>query len=150
MDQTRGVNDTMIKFGYPAQLVCEYDHWVVLLRPAQATLGALVLASKESVTRFGQLSPAAFGEYERVIKDIEAALEAGLPMKKINYMMLMMVDPHVHCHVLPRYDGTEVFSGCEFLDKGWPGLPDLAYQPDVPVSVMKDLLDHLKRHWPAG
>ncbi len=33
----------MVKFGYPASLVRDYDTWVVLVRPGQCTLGALVL-----------------------------------------------------------------------------------------------------------
>ena len=40
------INDTIKKFGYPATLVKDYDHWVVLLRPAQVTLGSLVVAAK--------------------------------------------------------------------------------------------------------
>src|SRR5690606_24257005 len=40
------MNATIAKFGHPATLIAEYAHWVVLLRPAQPTLGALVLAAK--------------------------------------------------------------------------------------------------------
>jgi hypothetical protein len=32
------MNATIEKFGWPATLVAEFDHWVVLLRPAQPTL----------------------------------------------------------------------------------------------------------------
>ncbi len=39
------MNETIQRFGYPATLVAEYEHWLVLLRPAQATLGSLVLAA---------------------------------------------------------------------------------------------------------
>ena len=52
-------NETMRKFGYPETLIREYDHWVVLLRPAQVTLGSLVLAAKSDATAFGQLPPEA-------------------------------------------------------------------------------------------
>ena len=37
------MNPTIVKFGYPASLVHELEHWVILLRPAQVTLGSLVL-----------------------------------------------------------------------------------------------------------
>lgn len=40
------MNATIEKFGYPATLIAEFDHWLVLLRPAQPTLGSLVLAAK--------------------------------------------------------------------------------------------------------
>lgn len=33
------MNETIARFGYPATLVREFDHWLVLARPAQPTLG---------------------------------------------------------------------------------------------------------------
>ena len=51
------INETMRKFGYPQTLIREYDHWVVLLRPAQVTLGSLILAAKGEATAFGALPP---------------------------------------------------------------------------------------------
>ena len=97
------VNVTMEKFGYPATLVEEYNHWVVLVRPAQVTLGSLVLVCKDDAAAFSAISPEAFGELAQVTKDIEATLSAFRAYDKINYLMLMMVDPDVHFHVLPRY-----------------------------------------------
>ena len=47
---------------------------MVLLRPAQVTLGSLVLAAKSDATAFGELPPAAFAEQATVIAAIEAAL----------------------------------------------------------------------------
>ena len=49
------MNATMAKFGWPATLVTDFDHWVVLARPAQPTLGSLVLAAKSEATAFGDL-----------------------------------------------------------------------------------------------
>ena len=40
------MNPTIEKFGYPTTLIREYEHWLVLLRPEQVTLGSLVLAAK--------------------------------------------------------------------------------------------------------
>ena len=37
-------NQTAVRFGYPHTLIREYEHWFVLLREPQATLGSLVLA----------------------------------------------------------------------------------------------------------
>ncbi len=33
------MNQTILKFGYPQGLIQEYEHWVILLRPQQVTLG---------------------------------------------------------------------------------------------------------------
>jgi diadenosine tetraphosphate (Ap4A) HIT family hydrolase len=141
------VNDTMIKFGYPATLVAEYERWIVLLRPRQATLGALVLACREPVTAFAQVSPAAFAELGRAVADAEAALRRAFQYDKINYLMLMMVDPDVHFHVLPRYAGPREFAGVTFADPGWPRLPDLSSSAALSEAGLSQLLDRVKAVW---
>src|SRR5690348_13020390 len=119
------MNPTIEKFGYPATLVREYEHWLVLLRPAQVTLGSLVLAAKSDVTAFSALPRAAFAEQADVIAAIERALTAFTGYDRINYLMLMMVDPNVHFHVIPRYSEPRRWNGVEFPDAGWPGPPRL-------------------------
>lgn len=119
------MNATIEKFGYPATLIKEYEHWVVLLRPAQVTAGSLVLAAKSDATSYGDLSPDAFAEQGQVIAEIEAMLRSATKFERINYLMLMMVDPHVHFHVIPRYEGQRSLAGMSFADSGFPGPPDL-------------------------
>lgn len=119
------MNETIAKFGHPATLIAEYDHWVVLLRPAQPTLGALVLAAKSDATAFGDLPAEAHAELKTATAMIEAALTRAVGYAKINYLMLMMVDPHVHFHVLPRYEGERSGAGLTIADAGWPAQPDL-------------------------
>jgi diadenosine tetraphosphate (Ap4A) HIT family hydrolase len=68
------MNQTIAKFGHPATLIAEYDHWVVLLRPAQPTLGALVLAAKSDAIAFGDLPAAAHAELKVATAAIEGAL----------------------------------------------------------------------------
>lgn len=116
---------TIQKFGHPATLIADYPHWVVLLRPAQPTAGALVLAAKADATAFGDLPPAAHAELSRVTRAIEAALTDAVGYERINYLMLMMQDPHVHFHVLPRYDGERTLAGVTVHDAGWPAVPQL-------------------------
>ncbi|MFL6733208.1 MAG: HIT family protein [Sphingomicrobium sp.] len=119
------MNPTIEKFGHPATLVKDYQHWVVLLRPVQVTLGSLVLAAKSPATGYGQLTASAFAEQAVVVGDIERGLTAFCGFDRINYLMLMMVDPHVHFHVIPRYSGSREWDGMEFADAGWPGPPNL-------------------------
>lgn len=45
-------NGTMQKFGAPDTVICQFQYWSVLLRPAQLTLGALVLVAHEPVQSF--------------------------------------------------------------------------------------------------
>lgn len=119
------INSTIEKFGYPATLICEYDHWVVLLRPAQVTLGSLVVAAKSDAENFGDLSPEHFTELKDVTTAVEAMLKSAVSHDKTNWLMLMMVDPHVHFHVFPRYDGSRQMDQLEIKDAAWPAPPDL-------------------------
>jgi len=120
------MNATIDKFGYPATRVAEWTHWIALLRPAQPTAGSLVLAAKSDATAFSDLPPAAFAELAEVIPSIERALGQAVSPDKLNYLMLMMVDPHVHYHVIPRYAGERTLAGLTRGDAGWPGVPNLA------------------------
>lgn len=141
------MNATIAKFGWPATLVAEFDHWVVLLRPAQPTLGSLVLAAKSDATAFGDLPGDAHAELKTVTGAIEAALTRAVNYAKINYLMLMMVDPHVHFHVIPRYDGERSAAGLTITDAGWPGQPDLGSAVKIDSEADTALRDWLKGHF---
>src|ERR1700741_2403374 len=140
-------NDTMRKFGYPDSLVRDYEHWVVLLRPGQVTLGSLVLAAKSDATAFGALPPGAHAELARVTAEIEATLKAEVGYERINYLMLMMVDPHVHFHIFPRYAGTRTFDEATIEDVGWPGLPDLKSAQELAQAIFDRLSKRLIEVW---
>jgi diadenosine tetraphosphate (Ap4A) HIT family hydrolase len=122
----QSLNDTIRRFGYPATLIAESDHWLLLLRPEQPTLGSMILAAKGAFTAFGALPPEAFADLGAVVARIERALAATIAPAKINYLMLMMVDPHVHFHVLPRYAGERSHAGLAINDGGWPKQARLA------------------------
>lgn len=131
---------TLKKFGYPGTLIKEYEHWLVLLRPQQVTLGSLILIEKSGQTRFSDLHEASFAEFGRTVKAVEKALATLFAYDKINYLMLMMVDPEVHFHVIPRYATDREFSGIACIDAGWPKLPDLGQFVDLTESLQKQLI----------
>lgn len=143
------MNATIAKFGHPATLIRDYAHWVVLLRPAQPTLGSLVLAAKSDATAFGALPPEAHAELASITADIESALTAAISYDRINYLMLMMVDPHVHFHVIPRYDGTRERDGVDLPDRGWPKPPDLGSAIALDDRQIANWTAWLKGLWPA-
>jgi diadenosine tetraphosphate (Ap4A) HIT family hydrolase len=144
------MNETIRRFGHPATLVAEYDHWVVLLRPAQPTLGSLILAAKGEATAFAALDAAAFGELQSAVRDIERVLAEAVGYAKINYLMLMMVDPHVHFHVVPRYDGERSACGVTVRDAGWPKVPALGQAIALGEDQIEALSAWLKGLWPSG
>ena len=139
------MNQTITRFGYPESLIKEYDHWVVLLRPVQATLGALILACKDEASAFAEIPPAAFTELGTAVADLERALHSTFSYRKLNYLMLMMVDPDVHFHVLPRYDTDQSFEGHTFTDPGWPAAPNIGHVNEIDDAVKAALRDTLRR-----
>ena len=142
-------NATMRKFGWPGTRIAELEHWAVMLRLQQCTLGALVLACKQPATRFSDVDAAGFAELGVAVKAIEAMLQKAIGYQKINYLMLMMVDPDVHFHIFPRYEGEKTHHGLRVPDTGWPGPPRLDAFAEPADESTALLIAHLQAHWPG-
>ncbi len=132
-------HETLLKFGYPETLLKEGRHWALLLRPSQPTLGSLVLCATSEARAYGELPAEAFAEQREFVALAERLLREFVGFERINYLMLMMVDPHVHFHVIPRYDGVRSFAGVDFPDAGWPGVPALAESKPAPDALADEL-----------
>ncbi len=125
------MNQTLKAFGYPDTLIKEYDHWVLVIRPKQITLGACTIIAKSDVTSLAALPSAAGAELITVMADFEQTLRAAFGAVKFNYLALMMVDPNPHFHAIPRYDRIVEFMGGQYLDELWPKPPDLTRLLDI-------------------
>lgn len=147
MSDPTDLHPTHIRFEYPDLLVKDFQHWSVMLRRHQVTLGAFVLIAKSHATAFPDIGTAAFAELGEVTSAIERTLRAAFAYDKINYLMLMMNDPNVHFHVLPRYEGERQFEGMDFKDAGWPKTPDLGAGPTLEDDMARRLIAHLKAGW---
>ena len=141
------MNATIEKFGYPENLLAEHEHWVVLLRPRQVTLGSLVLACKESATGFPLVSAVAWAELPKMTGELEQTLARSFEHEKINYLALMMVDKEVHFHVLPRYSGPRAFAGMTFTDDAWPKPPDITNSMEMSDKQFASLREMLLKNW---
>jgi len=138
------MHQTLKTFDYPQSLIKKYSHWAVLTRRKQVTAGALVLVCTEDATAFSDVSAAAMAELKEVIGDIEHALTAAIDYEKINYLMLMMVDPHVHFHVFPRYHGAHQLGNLAVIDHSWPKTPDLGNFIALDDEALKNTTKLLK------
>lgn len=114
------MNVTISTFGYPDTLIKEYERWVVLLRPKQVTIGSLVIAAKSEATHLGELTKDEWAEFAQVSSDCEQLLTKTFGADKFNYLALMMKDPNVHFHFVPRYSKPVVLNGKEFSDVDFP------------------------------
>jgi glycerol-3-phosphate cytidylyltransferase len=138
------VKNTLEKFGYPESLVKSYQYWNLLLRPGQVTLGSMILICKEPVHQYSLISQEAMSEQKQVITEIEQVLKHRFDYSKINYQMLMMVDPDVHFHVIPRYESDVEFCELSYGDRFWPKPVDLSYGLEIDAVHTEELLRTLK------
>ena len=137
-------NETLKAFDFPNSLVKAYEHWYVLLRPEQTTLGSLEMICKEPFTSYSDISEEVFKEQQIVIQHIEKVLQGRFRYDKINYLMLMMVDPVVHFHVIPRYEKSVAFCGDRFADSSWPKPPEFNASLNLTEICRAALLSVLK------
>ena len=119
------MNKTILGFGYPENLIKEYKHWIVLIRSKQVTIGSLIIAAKSEATNLGALTKAEWEEFSQVTQETEQLLQKTLNAEKFNYLALMMVDPHVHFHLIPRYSEDVTVAGKKFKDVDWPSKTEL-------------------------
>ena len=139
--------DILKKFGYPNTLIKEYDNWYILLRVPQVTLGSLVLMCKDNTDKFSEISANSSSELPIIIKDIEKCLYNLFSYKKINYLMLMMVDNIVHYHIIPRYNNEIKLLNRVFQDLSWPTMPNLSKHNELTLDELDILKKHIKREF---
>lgn len=142
-------HETLLKFNYPNTLLREYTHWAVLLRPQQVTVGSLVLACRAEVTSMAEVPAEAFAELQTVTTDLEGALKRVFAFDKINYLLLMMVDKHVHFHVIPRYATPRTVGNTAFSDRAWPKPPDVTQALELTGQQFAELFQLLRTAWSA-
>ena len=135
--------DTLSKFNFPDLLIKEYNYWYLLLRYEQPTLGSLILITKHGETQYSEINEAAFIEFSKIVKEIEPVLKSKFKCSKINYLMLMMQDPEVHYHIIPRYSEDLLFHDVLFKDFGWPSLPKLDKINVIQSTLEQKLLEEL-------
>jgi diadenosine tetraphosphate (Ap4A) HIT family hydrolase len=128
------------KFRLPEYVIRDYAHWTWSLRPVHSTLGAGVVSARRYAANFSDMTAEECAELATVIKDVEGRLKAAFRYDKINYLMLMMVDLHVHFHVIPRYAGPREFGGTTWDDKTWPKPPESSSGPELASAEAKAMI----------
>ncbi|NTW88160.1 MAG: HIT family protein [Desulfobulbaceae bacterium] len=123
MSDPKLFSDFRSKFMVDTLLISQTNAWSWSVRPSQPTLGAGILSLNRHALHFSDVTAQEMAELAELIKLLENAVKSAFNHNIMNYLMLMMVDHHVHFHVIPRYDGVRQFSGLEWIDNGWPALP---------------------------
>ena len=134
MTETRTLEEFRAKFRVEELKILENGSWTWSVRPGQPTLGAGILSLNRHAGKFSDVSAEEMKDLAEMVGTLEVTIKQAFDHTIMNYLMLMMVDHHVHYHVIPRYEGTRSFAGREWVDNGWPALPVLgdSQHPDDP------------------
>lgn len=133
------------KFRVAELLVYSNSSWSWSVRPSQPTLGAGIISLNRYALHFSEATPEEMIDLGDIVKAVERALTNNFQVAVMNYLMLMMVDNHVHFHAIPRFDGTRSFEGLDWPDKGWPGPPALSEaQHSDKEAILVSLRDCLR------
>jgi diadenosine tetraphosphate (Ap4A) HIT family hydrolase len=123
MNETHNLNEFRNKFRVADLRVFSNGAWTWSVRPEQPTLGAGIISLNRFALHLSDVTAEEMYQLSELIIILEKTIKGVFNHNIMNYLMLMMVDHHVHYHVIPRYDGTRQFAGLEWVDNGWPALP---------------------------
>ena len=96
-----------IRAGKAPNFIAELDHSYVVLGDAQFYRGYCILLAKHHARELFQLPrDAGRGLFDEIRSVGEAIFNIVKPLK-LNYECLGNLEPHVHWHILPRYQSEE-------------------------------------------
>lgn len=130
-------------------LIKEYEYWKILVSNRTRTLGNSVVILKRHIERFSGIAKEEMQEFTQVVKDIENSLKNSFNYDKINWLMLMMKDKHVHFHVIPRYKNKISFAEIEWED-GFKGDPLTLGKIDLSQETLNKIKAELIKNFGGG
>lgn len=84
--------------------IMEFEHSFAILNRDQFFQGYCLLFAKKHVTELFHLDTTVRGELIEELNRLAAALDAVFSPTKINYELLGNMVPHMHWHIIPRFD----------------------------------------------
>ena len=143
-NQSIELNNFKKKFQVEENLILNTGVWSWSVRPSQPTLGSSIISLNRYALQLSDVTVEEMKELSILVKKLETTLKAAFDYDIMNYLMLMMVDNHVHYHAIPRYSGMRNFAGLEWVDNGWPSLPLLAdFQNGDHIGLTEKILNTL-------
>lgn len=120
------------------------------MRPTQTTLGALVVSCQNGATRLERLDTEEQAGLGGLLATCDRVLREAYGCELVNYLALMLVDPVVHFHVIPRYSRPIERFGVKWVDTDWPKPPALGDPNTVAESVLSAIASELQQPFAAA
>ena len=131
------------KYDTEALMIAENAAWRWSLRPTQCTLGAGLIAARSPLTALGAMTSESALLFAEITALAEQVTRVLLTPDKFNHLSLMMIDPHLHFHFVPRYASERISYDQTFVDSGWPGFPALGVSQGG-ANLLSALLSDLR------
>ena len=91
--------------------VCKLNASTVFLFKEQSHPGRCVVAYKDHVNELFELSESDRNEFMADVCKVAKAIQTAFSAKKINYGAYSDKLPHLHFHLVPKYEGEFEFGG---------------------------------------
>ena len=108
------------KFTPGGSIVKRYDHWHVVVRGRQETLGDVTFVLTRNVESLGDVTPEEMAELPAAVRWFEDAAKALFGPDRVDYAVLLDRDPNVHLDAFPRYERSVERYGRTWTDSAYP------------------------------
>lgn len=130
--------------GRSPHFVHEFEHSIFVVGDQQFHKGYSLLLLKEHVRELHELTPAAQAGLSRELMTAGRALVDAFGPWKMNYSCYGNVDPHVHWHLIPRYD-------TEPDHQNHPWLHAAEFKDHlIDAETARSLADRIRAHLPPA
>jgi diadenosine tetraphosphate (Ap4A) HIT family hydrolase len=122
--------------------VASVGTWRISVRPAQVTLGSMIVSLAADVSSLATMNEAEAADLGRALSLTDRLARSAFGAVRTNALCLMMQDPIVHFHILPRYPEAQYAFGQNWIDREWPRPPQLQSEPitDEVLAAIRDRL----------
>ena len=121
-------------------------HWIVFLAPQQSNVGTCVVALNRHESDLSGLTSDEWLEFGELVRKMEHILKKCFDVTMFNWGSLMNAsyleespDPHVHWHLIPRYNHDVEFDGLVFEDPFFGTMKPRPFRP-IPDDVRQKII----------
>ena len=126
-------------------LIKRYNYWTIALHSSQFYLGRCIIKLNRHITDLFETEKEEQEELFEIVPRLKNALNEIFKPDLFNYAALGNIIPHLHFHVIPRYEQKRTFEGIEFIDGRW-GENYVPYNRDfnIPDAVFSKIRETIK------
>lgn len=135
-----------------SRLLLQTDYWRVVLSFSQSYPGRLFIPLRRHAQSLSELSDEEWKDFKGIVRRVEAANLATFGEgRPFNWLCMMNdaykkqpAEPHVHWHMLPRYEHPVDIKGVIFSDSGYGHHYNNDKLTETPPEIVQEITSRLK------